>query len=169
MLHQKCASLRSAQGLEVNKTCAMLLQKAVDSGFDGSFNSSGKVQAGKVFYELASAHLRVYLTSGLKAERIHLKMSVQAWKKALTYMENSVRVGAWLQCAMAHQYLGEYKEAGIALGQIIVNFPRFQGVEKVLFRRVMLLKRLKKFGEGKLLLSDLLMRTISGGYAKKGE
>jgi len=157
-----------------HRTAAMLMQKAWDCGFGeetsapppnagitkdkATINAQKTTPRGKLFYSLASAHLRTYVSGGLKSERIHLRLSVAAWKKALTFLENSVKVDAWEQFARAQQYLGDYKGANVALGQIALNFPKYAGLKKVLFKRAILLKKLKRYEMAAGLMNDVIMR-----------
>ena len=77
-----------------HKHAALLLQKALDLGFEGG---------GKFFKELAMSHMRTYLSGGLKSEREHLVYASKAWKVALTYLENATSSNCWTSCAMAHR------------------------------------------------------------------
>ena len=83
-----------------HKHAALLLQKARDQGFEGG---------GKFFRELATSHMRTYLSGGLKSEREHLVYASKAWKVALTYLENATSSSCWTSCAMAYSYLGEVR------------------------------------------------------------
>ncbi|GMI45359.1 hypothetical protein TrCOL_g8772 [Triparma columacea] len=132
-----------------HKHASLLLQKAHDMGHEGG---------GKFHYELAMSHVRSYLTGGLKAEREHLSYAVKAWAKALSFLENATNSKCWTNCAMAHEYLGEYKEASSALGQLISNFPNLKNISNVLFERSTLLKRLRRFEQSKNCLYDVMMR-----------
>ena len=144
---------------DIHKTAALLLQKASNMGWcsDSSDALGGGEGGGKFWFELADSHLRTYLSGGLKADRVHLEYSVVAWKKALNYLQNATNSYCWMQCAMAYEYLGDYKEASLALGQLISHFPNMKRLHCVLFETSTLMKRLKRYEQASNFLYKCIM------------
>lgn len=134
---------------KTHKFAALLLQKAADLGFEGH---------SKFWRELATSHMRTYLSAGLTGEREHLTYACAAWKKALTFLENTVNSNCWVSYAMSHSYLGDFKSASAALSQLISNFPNLKNTSNVLFESSTLMKRLRRFQQASDNLYNCLMR-----------
>jgi tetratricopeptide (TPR) repeat protein len=129
-----------SQGGTVNlaRCAAVLLTIAADKGYPGD---------GKFWKSLASTHLRTWLAEGLRAERLHLEKSCDAYEEALKFMENAIDVECWISAAYTNQLLGRSERAAQTLGTIIKKFPNYKYMARISLQSAIILAHLGRYDQ----------------------
>ena len=109
-----CASSRQGGTVSMVRCACVLFSHALDKGYSGD---------GKFFKSLAECHMRTWLAEGIRAERLHLERSAEAYEEALKFMENAMDVEVWVEATFTNQLLGKNERAAQTLGTIMRRFP----------------------------------------------
>jgi tetratricopeptide (TPR) repeat protein len=130
----------SSSSQNLHRCAAVLLQRAVDSGYIGD---------GEFYRKLARSHFRAYTSAGASGEREHLALSNVAWDKAFEHLDNASKVDCWLDASQVRIHAGDFERAAQTLGVLVRSFPKFEGLAAVSLTASSILQQLGNFDQAK--------------------
>ena len=147
----------SSSSSNLHRCAAVLLQRAVDSGYVGD---------GEFFRKLARSHFRAYLSAGVSGEREHLKLSNLAWDKAFEHLDNASKVDCWLDASQVRIHSGEFERAAQTLGVLVRSFPHYEGLSTVSLLASTILQHMGNFEQSRAYMYEAMQRGAPSPYTQ---
>ncbi len=109
--------------------------------------------------ELAEAHMRSWLLTGVKGDRNHLELSADAWGHATKQLANATDPDCLVMYASVQQFIGNYSSSARILGEIAGSFENYDRISQVHLQAAIVHKSLHNYKES----ASYLEKTMSAG------
>ena len=146
------ASKQGGRSPRITRCAVLLLSHAIHKGHLGD---------GRFWRCLAECHFVTWMSEGLRAERLHLERSYDAYENALKSIENATDIDVWLDATYVCQLLGRPEQAAQMLNNVLMKFPNHKDSARRYLQAAILMSHLHRY---KVALS-YMENCVSGGGA----